>query len=94
MLISQLFYVMNKQAFLYSCVLLHCVFSPQSLVNREAREVEETQILFCYHTAEVIAGGARKEKKIQGKNTANGKKYNQQKSCHSHVAGSVWAVGP
>ncbi len=34
--------------------LLQCVFSPQCLVKSEACEVEETQILFCYHTAEVI----------------------------------------
>lgn len=27
---------------------------PQCLVKSEAREVEETQILFCYHAAEVI----------------------------------------
>lgn len=29
--------------------------SPQSLVQTEAREVEETQIFFCHHATEVIA---------------------------------------
>lgn len=30
------------------------MFSPQCLVKTKACEVEEAQILFCYHTAEVI----------------------------------------
>lgn len=34
--------------------MLHAVFSPQCLVDTEAREVEETQILLCDHAAEVI----------------------------------------
>lgn len=33
---------------------MHVVFSPQRLVDTEAREVEETQILLCDHAAEVI----------------------------------------
>lgn len=43
------------------------VFSPQSLVKREACEAEETQILFCYHTAEVIAVGGHIESYISNK---------------------------
>lgn len=34
--------------------VLYSEFSPQCLVNGKACEVEEAQILLCYHLAEVI----------------------------------------
>lgn len=44
----------SKQDLLTTIIFLNTVNLPQRLVEGEAREVEETQVLFCHHAVKVV----------------------------------------
>lgn len=60
--------------------------SPQSLVQTEAREVEETQIFFCHHATEVVAAETNHQQRKLKVSQMSNKHLIQRKSNHTLVS--------